>query len=158
MSCHIRYSHDHSHFLWCHACFRLNVAGLPRPVGESSSHESLEELENPSEDESWIALLFTRARTAHAAILQINFAHTNERSTIVMLKPFDWINVLLHAKLCSKIAQSTPVLGYNPSGGERGSYLWAPAHGLYWGINIRAEESYIVVSRLVGGHFDSVKR
>ena len=48
----MRFSHDPSHFrTWFDACFRLNVAGLPRPVRESPSYEWLEELENPSGDE-----------------------------------------------------------------------------------------------------------
>lgn len=35
-----------------HACSRLDVSGLQRPVRELSADESLEELENLSEDES----------------------------------------------------------------------------------------------------------
>lgn len=54
MTRHIMFSHgSFAHSELCfHARFQLNVAGLPRPVRESSSDELLEEVENPSEDES----------------------------------------------------------------------------------------------------------
>ena len=46
---HVRFAHDPSHFLNFGS---MPFAGVPRPVRESSSDESLEELEDPSEDES----------------------------------------------------------------------------------------------------------
>lgn len=59
-----------------HARFRLNVAGLPRPVRESSSDEPLEELENSSEDD-WIKVpLFV--------FLRVNFFPKIARSTPVL--------------------------------------------------------------------------
>ena len=59
-----------------HARFRLNVAGLSRPVHESSSDESLEEFENLPEGESpklsFESLLFTRPRNARVRYCSIN--------------------------------------------------------------------------------------
>ena len=49
MSGHVRFAHDTWHFLNFGS---MPFAGVPRPVRESSSDESLEELEDPSEDES----------------------------------------------------------------------------------------------------------
>ena len=97
---------------WFDARFRLNVAGLSRPDREWSSDESLEQLENPSEDKypklSFEYLACSLELELHvAAIILFNFLHTNERSSNAMLKPFDWINVqplrFLSAKFRSKI-------------------------------------------------------
>ena len=44
-----------------HACSRFDVSGLQRPVRELSAEESLEELENLSEDESPIVSFESRS-------------------------------------------------------------------------------------------------
>ena len=69
---------------------------------ESSSDESLEELENPSEDESptlsFKSLACSLELGLHAFALGISF----------------------------QIARPTALLGYKPSGGDRSSDSWAP--------------------------------
>ena len=66
------------------------IRDRPNPDCESSSDESLEDFENPSEDESptlSFESLSSLALQVHAsAIICVKFVHFNERSINVMLK------------------------------------------------------------------------
>ena len=104
-----------------------------RSVRESSSDEWLEELENPSEDESpklsLESLSCSLELELHAsAIISLNFVYGNERPINVTLKPFDWMSVpplyFCARNFVPKIASSAPVLGYKHSGGDEAPTHW----------------------------------
>ena len=117
--------------LWFHAHFRLNIAGLlPSSWILLSSDELLEEPKNPSKNISLHLSFeslscFLNLEWHATAILQLNFVYTNEKSINVTLKPLDGMNMpplrSCVQNFVPKIAWSTPVLGYKPNGGDRGS-------------------------------------